>query len=807
MTSHVARQSAWHIPEMNRRKLFLFFLLWLAVASTAWSLSGVVRELDLGLLWTVASLAVLLGWGLATWGLPNWLAGLLASLCGLGVVLVRVGRLGGVLVALAGAQLSLYLDLWSWLLYGSAPDWAPVVIALAKVMADVGILLHRGTDWLLALIAGDPAFDPVAVALVWSAAMWANVVWAGWWVRCRRPLLGLLPISSLLGATMYYAGRKALGMVPLLGLLLLLMALTGHDVREQRWRAAGIKFSRGIWSDLTLVVSILSLALMIVSVLVGSISMHRIVEWTRRFNSERSNRVEAVAGSLGVEQMAVAAGETHPAERTAFDRIRVGGLPRRHLIGSGPELSERVVMLVGVDDRSLDTLEGEARASPLGYYWRSLTYDWYDGRGWSTGRTEIAEYQAGQPTISTSRSGVVSPTLGYYRQVRQEVQVLDDLDGLLHVVGTLVTADHNFSVAWRSYGDAFGATIGADTYRADSLVPIPSEEQLRSAGSSYPEWVQRRYLALPNTIPARVLALARDLTATEPNPYDRARAIEAYLRTFPYTLDVSTPPYGHDVVDYFLFDLQEGYCDYYATAMVVLARAAGLPARMVIGYTSGDYDVDSAHYAVTEANAHAWPEVLFPGYGWVEFEPTASFPLVDRPAETLPLEVPEWEDPLEPASVGWSRFGRAWWLWLLGVSAFLILTGVVWVTVDDWRLHHLKPAVVVAMAYGRLQRYGRRLAVQMQEGDTPYEFARSWATWTVELRWQRPWRRVLHFDAREIRKDVHQLTDLYVRTRYSPRAPDDSDRMCVVRIWQRLRGRLWLVWLLVITPFSQPEAH
>jgi transglutaminase-like putative cysteine protease len=777
---------------MNRRKLFLFFLLWLAVASTSWSLSGVVRELDLGLLWTVASLAVLLGWGLATWGPPNWLAELLASLCGLGVVLVRVGRLGGVLVALAGAQLSLYLDLWSWLLYGSVPDWTPVAIALAEVVADVGVLLHRGADWFLALMAGDPAFDPVAVALVWSAAMWANAVWAGWWVRCRKPLLGLLPISSLLGATMYYAGRRALSLVPLLGLLLLLMALTRHDVREQRWRAAGTKFSQSIWNDLTLVVSLLSLALMIVSVLVGSISMHRIKEWARRFNSERSNRVEAVAESLGVEQMAVAAGGTDPADRTTFDRVRVGGLPRRHLIGSGPELSERVVMLVGVDDRSLNALEGEAGASPLGYYWRSLTYDWYNGRGWSTGRTEIEEYQAGQPVISTSRSGVVSPTLGYYRQVRQEVQVLYDLDGLLHVAGTLVTADHNFNVAWRSYGDAFGATIGADIYRADSLVPVASEEQLRSTGSNYPGWVQRRYLVLPNTVPDRVLALARDLTATEPNLYDRARAIEAYLRTFPYTLDVSTPPYGQDVVDYFLFDLQEGYCDYYATAMVVLARAAGLPARMVIGYASGDYDVDGAHYVVTEANAHAWPEVFFPGYGWVEFEPTASLPLVDRPAETLPLEMPEWEDPLEPASMGRSRFGRAWRQRLLGVSAFLILTGVVWVAVDDWRLRHMGSIAVLAMLYGRLRRLGRWLSAPIQAGDTPYESAISLVGWIANLAHKGRWGGVWPLRVQEIGEGVRQLTDLYVRACYSPRSPGESDRLRAVRTWRKLRWRLWM---------------
>ena len=79
-------------------------------------------------------------------------------------------------------------------------------------------------------------------------------------------------------------------------------------------------------------------------------------------------------------------------------------------------------------------------------------------------------------------------------------------------------------------------------------------------------------------------------TATEATPYDRARAIELYLRTIPYSLDVPIPPAEHDVVDYFLFDLRRGYCDYYATAMAMLPRAAGLPAHVAVGYAAGDYD-------------------------------------------------------------------------------------------------------------------------------------------------------------------------------------------------------------------------
>ena len=82
------------------------------------------------------------------------------------------------------------------------------------------------------------------------------------------------------------------------------------------------------------------------------------------------------------------------------------------------------------------------------------------------------------------------------------------------------------------------------------------------------------------------------------------------------------------MADYFLFDLKQGYCDYYATSMVVLARAAGLPARLVVGYANGSYDHERAQYIVTENYAHSWVEIYFADIGWVEFEPTSSQPVI-----------------------------------------------------------------------------------------------------------------------------------------------------------------------------------
>ena len=127
------------------------------------------------------------------------------------------------------------------------------------------------------------------------------------------------------------------------------------------------------------------------------------------------------------------------------------------------------------------------------------------------------------------------------------------------------------------------------------------------------------FLALPGTITTRTRQLAAELNAG--STYATAATIEAHLRTLAYDLTVDKPPSDvTDVADYFLFDLQRGYCDYYATAFIVLARLNGLPARFATGYAIGSWNDDEGEWTITEAQAHSWPEVYFPQAGWVPFE-------------------------------------------------------------------------------------------------------------------------------------------------------------------------------------------
>ncbi|MCP6681929.1 DUF4129 domain-containing transglutaminase family protein [Bacillus nakamurai] len=141
-----------------------------------------------------------------------------------------------------------------------------------------------------------------------------------------------------------------------------------------------------------------------------------------------------------------------------------------------------------------------------------------------------------------------------------------------------------------------------------------------------------RYLQLPEYLPERVEKLAEKLTRDHHNMFDKAKAIEDYLGSsaFSYnTQDVAVPKQDQDYVDQFLFETKRGYCDNFSSAMAVLLRSAGIPARWVKGYTSGEYKAagnqNGSIYEVTNNNAHSWVEVYFPDQGWVTFEPTKGF--------------------------------------------------------------------------------------------------------------------------------------------------------------------------------------
>jgi transglutaminase-like putative cysteine protease len=789
--SLIVRAVARFVHWMGLRTLLALTLLLLALGSVALGLADLIRGLNTTLALPVAAFGVLLGWVLAKSPLPGWLAGVLAFILGAETLVVSVGRLGRPLTTLLRAPIELAWGGLRWPLDGP-PDVSPLSPALAELVEGVSVLLARVRDWLLAVIEGQTAFDPLAAALVWGLALWLAAVWAGWVVRRRQQALqGVAPAGALLTISLSYTWGQPVFLLLLLGVTLPLMVLTRHTARERRWDATGVDFSLELRFELGLAALGLTVALTGAAVLAPSVSVRPIVEWAQRVMVEHLGVGKQVADSMGLEPLAGAG--------VAFERAAAAGLPNRHLIGSGPELSEQVVMYVYVKgsrseaDRRRSGVEGVSPEPVEGprYYWRAVTYDHYTGRDWRPPEIEVLAYQAGErATLQTEAQSEAPADSSAHRTLRQEVRAVGNLGGLLHHAGELVTADHDYRVGWRGPGDAFGAEIEATVYQVDSLLPVLGEAQLQSAGDDYPGWVQERYLTLPDGISERVRTLAHDLTAAQPTAYDQARAIERYLRTFTYTLDLPAPPPNRELADYFLFDLQQGFCDYYATTMVVLARAAGLPARLVTGYAPGSYDAQNARYVVTAADAHSWVEVYFPDYGWVEFEPTGGHPEIERPVEVA-TGLPAPDEALEPLARRRARSLPLLGLGLLGGVTLLALAGAGWWIADDWRLRRLPPAAAMSALYERLYRHGRRLAVPVAKGATPYEFEAGLAERLRTLAQRRHRDEELAF----ITQDIRRLTDLYVRGLYSEHKPAVAERSQAIKTWRRLRQRLWLVWV------------
>jgi hypothetical protein len=294
---------------------------------------------------------------------------------------------------------------------------------------------------------------------------------------------------------------------------------------------------------------------------------------------------------------------------------------------------------------------------------------------------------------------------------------------------------------------------------------------------------------VPFHTPQRVVNRARRLVQGIPDPYDRALAIESFLRQFEYTTDLPQPPEDRDIVDYFLFDLRKGYCDYFASTMVIMARAADLPARLVIGYARGTYDEVNDRYIITEADAHSWPEIYFEGIGWVPFEPTSGRKEIIRSQH--PLEFPgDTAYIIEANSFlgGIKPFFGSWPLTFGILIVGLIWLWMIWITLDEWLLKRHSPETMATRLYWRLYHYGRRLGVPATKESTPIEFAESLTGQIISL----PLKSLAKKPMTQAGQAIQRLTQVYVQAQFSPQALDDNDKKQTLAIWQRLRRQLFL---------------
>jgi transglutaminase-like putative cysteine protease len=291
--------------------------------------------------------------------------------------------------------------------------------------------------------------------------------------------------------------------------------------------------------------------------------------------------------------------------------------------------SSAVVMRINV--------EGGPEAA-TGVHWRGIALTTFDGRRWYNGPHDPITIQP-------------SPESGWFpldigdaakRKIGRRIQYTVLLEPIASTA--LFFTNQAESVRGRFNGEAAssflsqrGTYLLEDStgsvsnpyhnfsrmqYEARSLLPAPPAAALRGAGSDYPASMRETYLQLPPKLDPRIPELAKQITGRAGSPYDQARAVESYLRShYGYTLDLTgTPP--PDPLAYFLFQRRAGHCEYFASAMTVILRSVGIPARLVNGFLTGEYNDVGGDFIVRASDAHSWVEVFFPSIGWLTFDPT-----------------------------------------------------------------------------------------------------------------------------------------------------------------------------------------
>ena len=253
--------------------------------------------------------------------------------------------------------------------------------------------------------------------------------------------------------------------------------------------------------------------------------------------------------------------------------------------------------------------------SPVERNWHTGAYDTYTGDGWvRTGeRSAVNDTLAGPP----GESERVTTTI-----------TAEAESGALPAPWKPVAASGGGTVEVDERGSlrlAEPLDLG-DEVTVESRVLDADPAALRNASTDYPEAIEERYTQLPESTPERVGDRTEEIVAAAgaESPYEQAAAVEAYLRSeYAYSLTVERPE--GDVADAFLFEMDAGYCVYFATTMAAMLRSQGIPTRFESGYTTGQ-QVGEDEYVVRGQNAHTWVSIYVPDHGWVAFDPTPSEP-------------------------------------------------------------------------------------------------------------------------------------------------------------------------------------
>src|ERR1700735_3919672 len=429
-------------------------------------------------------------------------------------------------------------------------------------------------------------------------------------------------------------------------------------------------------------------------------------------------------------------------------------------------------------------------------HWRGVALSNFDGKNWSNPHEQYSLQREADGAFSVPMfsQGVAPASEGGRQAARGTVPHLIHYRVLLEPIGTNVFfLDSKHAV---------------NLYEADSDMARPTPGQLRSAGDSLPQFVGA-YLRVPELLDPRIPRLAAQVSGAASNRYDKAVALETYLKThYGYTLQLLRSPVADPLAN-FLFERKQGHCEYFASSMAVMLRTLQIPARLVNGFRSDEFNDVTGNYVVRAKNAHSWVEAFFPGYGWITFDPTPGGDLAtpegwDRAALYLDAAQSFWREwvisydsshqyilgqaALSGTRSSWERLQtwvklnyarllnlarrsqkgteRSPALWLggaLGIGVLLLALGNIERITQMMRTRRLQahpersPDQAAAMWYERMARFLARRGVKKSTAQTAQEFVRV-------------------IEDERLRTKVGQFTDAYEAARFG-NSGDDAQRL------------------------------
>jgi transglutaminase-like putative cysteine protease len=562
------------------------------------------------------------------------------------------------------------------------------------------------------------------------ASTWIGAATLGWALAGRRNVFGWgLPLLTAIAQTAILGAGSGV-MLPLgMALLLLLTIVAGFERREQMWSRAGTDYSDELGNDMLAWGSGITATLLVLAVALPTSLSNPLADQLWR-------DVELPSGIAVLERNI-----PRPPSQSKVD-VGLSKLPALEL-GQSLEQPppEQVVLRVRLD--------APLKPAPWPRYWRARVFNLYNGREWTT-NARIDQSSSFAPA-DAAIPGVIAQEIEDLRADREILVGLADI----YSVSIGVQAERLPDGALAALTEPSQATRYRVLSRPQELAPPPQPDGAPPDMSGY--------LGLPRNLSPRVGDLARAIVGRNVRAYDRALALESYLRALQYSYQVQPLPGSGDAVEQFLFDIRQGYCTYYASAMAVMARTLGIPARVAIGYATGEYDQASRAYIVRESDAHAWPELYVDGR-WVSFEPTPIRPL---PARTIPAEPPLAAP--APAEQPERSSGPLIWAGVLAIVALLTAIGI-------WAGRPRRVRSLATQVQQRLERSGARAGVPWPTGATLHEYGE-----LLEPR--------IGSDA----SALHEVVDLVGRARYGGKAlrGDQEGRLraAAARVWARLGRR------------------